>query len=309
MSLSYKDFTFLSDSDALEIHCTAIYPDNNIIGVVQIVHGMCEHRKRYYPFMEFLARKGYLTVIYDNRGHGQSIEDISYLGHFHEGGYEALVDDIRKMNYMLKEKISGVPYILIGHSMGSMAVRCFMKKYDNCVDKVILCGSPSGFAIAPLGLMLTKLIGKIKGDKNHSKILDYIVVNSNFESKFDGPVHSWISSDSEVVEVYNQDPLCNFTFTINGYNELIRLMMECYNKKSWNMNNKKLPVLFLSGKDDPCHISPRKFGKSVHFLKDMGYENVSARLYGGMRHEILNEKNKKRVYRDIYNFIENGKLI
>lgn len=309
MSVTYKDFTFLSDSDGLEIYCTAIIPDKNILGVVQIVHGMCEHRKRYYPFMEFLAKKGYLTVIHDNRGHGQSIENMNYLGHFHEGGYEALVDDIRQINYLIKEKINGVPYILLGHSMGSLAVRCFMKKYDGCVDKIILCGSPSAYTITPLGLMLTNIIAKIKGENKHSKFLDYIVVNSNFESKFEGPVHSWICSDAEVVDIYNKDPLCNFTFTINGYKELLKLMMECYSKKYWYMNNKNVPILFLSGKEDPCHISPRNFGKSVHFLKNRGYENVTARLYGGMRHEILNEKNKKRVYMDIYNFVENGKII
>jgi len=309
MSVSYKYFTFLSDVDGLEIFCTAIIPQENIIGVVQLVHGMCEHRKRYYPFMEFLAQKGYLCVIHDNSGHGESIEDISYLGPFHDGGYEALVDDIRKLQFMVKEKISDVPYILLGHSMGSMAVRCFMKKYDSCIDKVILCGSPSYFTATPFGLFVAKIACKIKKKNKHSKLLDYLVVNSTFEAKFKGPLHSWICSDPEVVEIYNQDPLCNFTFTVNGYRELLKLTMECYSKKYWNMNNKNLPILFVSGKEDPCHISPKNFGKSVHFLKDRGYEDVTARLYGGMRHEILNEKKKNRVYRDIYNFIKNGKLI
>lgn len=310
MELKYKNFTFASVVDGLENHCTVIIPNEKIIGVVQLVHGMCEYKDRYYDFMEYLANKGYLCVIHDNRGHGKSIKDSSYLGHFHEGGYEALVEDIRTLYMMIKDKVSDVPYILFGHSMGSMAVRCFMKKYDKLVDMVILSGSPSKYAVAPLGLGATKFIGLIKGGKNHSKLLDYIVVNSTYERKFnDGPVHSWLCSDPCVVDEFNGDPLCNFTFTVDGYRELIKLMIECYSKKGWQLNNKNMPVLFVSGKEDPCHISPRNFGKSVHFLKSRGYKNVYARLYGGMRHEVLNEKNKKRVYRDIYEFIKNERLI
>lgn len=70
------------------------------------------------------------------------------------------------------------------------------------------------------------------------------------------------------------------------------------------MKHKDLPIKFFSGKDDPCAISPSDFGKAIHFMKDLGYTDVRGAMYKGMRHEILNEKGRKRVYQDIYDFIK-----
>ena len=47
MSFTYKNFSFISNSDELEIHATAIIPDDKIQGVIQLVHGMCEYKDRY----------------------------------------------------------------------------------------------------------------------------------------------------------------------------------------------------------------------------------------------------------------------
>lgn len=305
MAIKYKEFKFFSDSDKLEIDCMAVAPDGEIKGVLQIVHGMCEHKERYYDFMKYIAEKGFLCVIHDNRGHGKSVHSDADLGYFYDGGYTALVEDIHKLTEIVKEHVGEVPYYLMGHSMGSMAVRCYLKKYDADIDGLVVVGSPSKPSATELGLNVAKMISRIKGGHAHSWILDNMVVNFAFERRYKSErlLHSWICSDKKVVAAYNRDRYCNFNFTINGYINLIELTREAYDKKGWKMNNPGIPIIFLSGKDDPCNISPSHFGKSVHFLKEVGYENVEARLYGNMRHEILNEKRKKRVYRDIYDFI------
>ena len=41
---------------------------------------MCEHKERYYGFMEYLTGYGYVTVIHDHRGHGASVKDKTDLG-------------------------------------------------------------------------------------------------------------------------------------------------------------------------------------------------------------------------------------
>ena len=51
-------------------------------------------------------------------------------------------------------------------------------------------------------------------------------------------------------------------------------------------------------------MSPKELGKAMKLIKKQGYKNVSGKMYKGMRHEILNEIDKERVYRDILDFIK-----
>lgn len=305
MSVKHIGFNFKSKLDNLTIDAMAVVPTGDIKGVVLIVHGMCEHKERYYDFMDYLANKGYLSVIHDNRGHGESIMSKDDYGFFYKSGDVGLISDAYQMLKLVKEKISDVPYIMIGHSMGSMIARCLIKKHDDEIDKLILLGSPSkAFGVEPC-LLLCKLMEVIFGKKKHSKLLDYIVCNSIYEKRFkhEKLPHSWLSSDRRVVYDFNENPKCQFTFSISGYTALLKLMINTYSKKGWKFNNKDLAIRFFSGKEDPCAIKPELFGKSVHALKEVGYENVTANLYGGMRHEVLNERDKSRVYKDIYDFI------
>lgn len=302
--VKYVPFDFLSSTDGVRIDAMAVVPEGGIKSVVQILHGMCEYKDRYYPFMEYLANKGCLVVIHDHRGHGNSINDMTELGYFYDGGAKGLIEDAHQLLTMVKSQVEDVPYIMIGHSMGSLIARCLVQRYDYEINKLIILGSPSKiFGVEALEA-ISPLILRKHGPKGHSKFLEN-VVNSAYEGKFkeENLIHSWLTTDREVVEWFNANPKCNFCFTVNGYLELGKLNIWTYSKKNWRVRNSSMPVLFLSGGDDPCYINRRAFGKSVHIFKDMGYTNVKAVLYKGLRHEILNEKSKKRVYRDIYDFI------
>lgn len=47
----------------------------------------------------------------------------------------------------------------------------------------------------------------------------------------------------------------------------------------------------------------RQFAKSVRAMRCAGYRDVRGKLYPGMRHEILNEKDREKVYHDIFTYI------
>ena len=306
MAVKYREFKFYSNADKLEISGMVVAPEGKPIGVVQLVHGMCEYKERYYDFMKFLAERGYLCVIHDHRGHGKSIVSDADLGYFYDAGYEGLIEDTYQVTEMVKPYAEGVPYILIGHSMGSLVARCFLKKYDDEIDKLILLGSPSMRMGTKFGNFLLKCITAVKGRRKHSRIADCLMVNSSYERRLkkEKCTHAWICSDRQVVDAYNADRYCNFTFTIDGYLNLLQLMQETYSAEGWEMRKPDLPIKFFSGKDDPCALSPSDFGKSIHFMKTLGYKNVRGAMYKGMRHELLNEKRKKWVYHDIYDFIK-----
>ena len=61
-----KEFELVSEFDGLMLSC-AIYEAEEVKGVIQFSHGMVEHKERYYPFMEFLAKRG-IVVLYTTTG-------------------------------------------------------------------------------------------------------------------------------------------------------------------------------------------------------------------------------------------------
>ena len=68
-----KTVYLTSKQDGLKLHVLLMEPEEEPKGIVQIVHGMAEHKERYEPFMEMLCKQGYISIIHDHRGHGKSI--------------------------------------------------------------------------------------------------------------------------------------------------------------------------------------------------------------------------------------------
>lgn len=295
-----------SNCDGLLLDCMMFIPDEEIKGIVQISHGMAEHKERYYKFMEYLTNKGYITIINDHRGHGLSIKDSEDLGYFYDTDASYIVSDLYQITKYVKSRYPNKKVTLLGHSMGSMVVRKYIKLYDKEIDKLIVCGSPSENKMAKIGLDISKIIGKIKGDRYRSKFIQNMAFG-NYNKKFKEGESSnrWICKNEETVKEYDKDRLCGFIFTTNGFQNLFKLMIDIYDKKNWELSNKKLPIFFIAGSDDPVIGSKEKWLKSQNFLKNLGYENIKGKLYEGLRHEILNEEEREVVYQDIIDFIGN----
>ena len=116
-----------SEADGLDISVLAVVPDETPYkGILQLVHGMSEYKERYLPFMEYMAKKGYVCVIHDHRGHGKSVRSKEDLGYMYGGGADAMLQDIHTVNCLIKDHFPGIPLILFGHSMGSLAVRAYL---------------------------------------------------------------------------------------------------------------------------------------------------------------------------------------
>ncbi len=291
----------ISEVDELEIDCLLIQPEGKIKGVVQLAHGMNEHKERYIDFMKYLAENGYASFINDHRGHGKSLKNEEDIGYFYENEAEAVIEDLYQITRYLKEKFNSKKIILFGHSMGSMIVRKYIAKYDNKIDGLIVCGSPSKNINAKLGLAIVKTMEIFKGEKYRSKFVKNLMFNGY--DKDDKLKNSWICNNREIVEKYNADGLCQYDYTLNGFENIIRLMIDIYNPKIYRKNNLKLPIYFIAGIDDPVISSIKAWYKAQTFLKDLGYTNISSDLYENMSHEILNELENKKVYEDILNWI------
>lgn len=293
-----------SERDGLGLDLLVGIPGKRPLAVVQLLHGMCEHKERYLPFMEYLNQKGLITVIHDHRGHGRSVKERSDLGYMNGQGSDVLAEDARCVTAYIRNRFGGeLPLLLLGHSMGSLTARVYARQYGHDLKGLILCGVPSYRPALPFGIAIAKILKRWKGDRFRSGLLEAVTFGP-FAAAFCGERQkfAWICSNRQVAKEYEESPLCGFRFTVDGYLTLFGLMKEAYCKS--RCQNPALPVLVTGGSADPCMGDRKKAAKTVQSLREEGYGTVLCRRYGAMRHEILQEDNREQVFADLYHFIK-----
>ena len=282
-----ENITIASRADGLPLSVSVLRPEGEVRALVQLSHGMAEHKERYFPLMQYLADAGFACMINDHRGHGASVRSADDLGYFYKNGDTALVDDLHQLNAWFRAQYPVKKLILVGHSMGSFAARAFAAKYGDEIDVLILSGSPGYNAAAPVALALIGLMGAFKGEHAHSRFLDSLL-SGGFSKNFPGDSpFLWLSANRENVAAYDADPLCGFPFTVNGYRALVKLMRAAYDRKK--PIRAELPVWFMSGSDDPCAPDEAGFRAAIHNFRDRGSRTADGKMYPGLRHEIFNE--------------------
>ena len=108
---------YLPSNGAGRIHCALWTPETAPRAVVQIIHGIAEHIGRYDHFANFLTERGFAVCADDHMGHGLSVEEGGTYGYF-SGGWMAAVKDERTLFEEMKRRYPGLPYLMLGHSMG-----------------------------------------------------------------------------------------------------------------------------------------------------------------------------------------------
>lgn len=280
-----KRVVIKSEFDGLDLNILIMKPKGKAKGVIQISHGMAEYKERYIPFMEFLNNNGYIAVIHDHRGHGDSVKSNIDYGYFYDDSAMGIGEDLHQITFYIKEKFPKLPIYLLGHSMGSMVARKYIKKYDKDINKLILCGAPSYNPDTKLAIKLVKFLIKVQGGNKRSKFLDRLTFGSyNKKFKIENTPNAWLCSNKDIVNSYNEDEKCGFVFTLNGFLNLFTLMQDIYNEEDYLVRNPNMAILFIAGGQDPVIISKRDWEESQIFLKNVGYDNVKGILYKNMRH-------------------------
>lgn len=300
-----QTFILQSPFDGLPLHLLVFEPQGEKKGVLQILHGMCEFKERYEPFMRYFAQNGFVVACHDQRGHGDSVKAETDLGYFYDKSGNAIVEDAAFVTQFLKDKYPALPVYLFGHSMGSMIARCYLQTHDNLVDKAIICGSPSKNPLAGVAIALTKVISLFCGARHRSKLLSYLSTgkgDKNFEGEGKG---AWLSHNRESIESFYQSPKGKFRFTCNGFENLFKLMKHTYQAKRYEGKNPALPVHFVSGSEDAVMVDELKWFHAIEQLRKVGYERVSGKLYEGQRHEIFHDTKKDEVLADLLAFLQN----
>lgn len=301
----YKDFWYPS-CGAGTIHGCRWEPEGKPRAVVQILHGIVEFAGRYDEFAQYLTELGYLVVAEDHMGHGQSINGDGIAGYFH-GGWEAAVEDSCALMRAVKEEFPDVPFVLMGHSMGSFMARTILCKHpDAGICAAVLSGTawmPS--AVLPVGIRMAGAVCKKEGETLPNPKLQGMVFGG-YNKRVEHPrtEYDWLSRDKEKVDFYVNHPMCGFPATAGLLRDMMTGIHFIQQKQNLDNMNTSVPVLFAAGGDDPVGSYGKGVRKAAQKFRDHGMQDVTEKIYPLCRHEILNEINRQEIFGDIGRWIE-----
>ena len=302
-----EEFYFDSRDGQSKIHAVRYTPETaEIVGVVQIVHGMAEYVERYEEFAKFLTKRGFVVTGDDHLGHGKTVPQGGVYGYFCEQDpATVVVRDVHRLKKMTQKLYPDVPYIIVGHSMGSFILRNYLCRYGTGISGAVIMGTGmQPPAIIKISKSVTAIQKLLCGSKHVGKFIDKMAFGS-YNKRFapNRTAVDWLCGNEVEVDRYVADPLCGFVFTINGFRTLFELIDRIQKKENLEKVPKNLPVFMVSGADDPVGDYGKGVQRAYDSLKEAGLEHMQLKLYEKGRHELLNEVNRDVVMQDIYDWI------
>ena len=299
------DFTLPSTVPGRTLHAFRCVPEGPVRAVVQLSHGMVEFIDRYKPLAEYLAAQDILVTGHDHLGHGASIRTKADYGYFAQpDGNRAVLDDLHAVTEQTKALYPGVPYFLLGHSMGSFYARQYLCEWGDELDGAIILGT--GYqpkALVATARALCRVLAVFFGWQHRSKLvanLSFAGYNKGLEGR---TPQDWLNRDAAEVDKYRADERCMFTFTLNAYYSMFTGILRLYDPAFLGQMPKDLPLLFLAGDADPVGEQGRGVRRAIDSLRAVGVQNIQQKLYPGARHELLMELNRQEVMGDIAHWL------
>lgn len=305
-----EQFGFLSADGMTQIHAVRWLPDDGKYeAVLQITHGMIEYIERYRGFAEYLTERGFLVVGHDHLGHGVSVRSEDDWGYFaKDHPSDTLVEDMHRLRQTVQSENPGMPYFMLGHSMGSYMLRKYLCIHPQGISGAILMGTgcvPD--STTKFGMFLCKLFAAFRGWHYRSRFMQRLSYSKPYR-KFDlygkDETNSWLTKEVSFVKQYYAEPRCTFVFTLNGYMGLMEAVYFDNQMENIKKVPKDLPIFLVSGQDDPVGDLGEGVKKVYHMYEEAGIEDLTYRLYENDRHEIINETDREQVFSDICSWMK-----
>lgn len=303
-----QEFRFPSADGATTLYGRIWVPDHGAPkAVLQLVHGIAEHIGRYDRFARFMSDHGYLVCAEDHLGHGNTPENAEDLGYTADkDGWVKMTDNVRALHERITPQYPGIPYFILGHSMGSFLTRSYLIRYPGTVDACALLGTgQQPESVLKTGLAACRLEQIRLGKRGRSKLLQSLCFGAyNSQFKPNRTESDWVCSVDEVVDAYIADPFCQVMPTVTLMRDMLTGIR--FNQQAENLAkmDKTTPVFFLSGDQDPVGGNGKGVRVAYQSFLDAGCSHVRLKLYPGGRHEMLNEHNWQDVYDELLSWFD-----
>jgi alpha-beta hydrolase superfamily lysophospholipase len=197
--------------------------------------------------------------------------------------FDAPLNHLADYMRRIQSQHPGKKFFVLGHSMGALLSLAFTLRHQSEIAGLIVSGAPvnADANVSPLMVQLGYLLNRI------APKLPLLDLGGG----------ELLSSDPEVGKAFDADPL-----TYKG-NMRVRLGISI-NEAAQNVRERlselRLPILILHGGNDKM-VNPSG--------SQLAYDRASSpdktlKVYPGMYHEIMNERDKATVLRDILDWLD-----
>lgn len=272
--------------------CARLYlPNDAPKYILQVTHGMTEHIARYERLAQLLTAQGVVVAGFDMRGHGANTGDSS-IASFGEDGWEKTLEDMHLFYEYLQERFEALPHFMLGFSLGSFLLREYLSLHPEQTAGAIIVGTGQQAIpiLSTVGAVVKTQLSKCGTDGTTPLVrkMSFETYNRKFapnRTDFD-----WLCADEAQLDEYIQDKLCRDDISAGLFYQLLNSMKRTGRSEAYAAWRKDMPVLLLSGQDDPVG----DFGKGVRCveaaLRSAGMTNVRLRLFPNARHDLLHEE-------------------
>lgn len=270
-------------------------------GVVQIHHGLSEHADRYEHFASYLLNQGFVVVVSDFAGHGKSLINFEQ-GYFGKSnGADNLVKDMFHLQQIMRRSYPDTPYFMLGVDLGSIMIRKFMSQYGDFIDGALLIGTMAKVQNHYMKRFYLSALKTIKGPtyKSHA-YFQKLHQQYNSKIKHKKSDIDWLTSDEDEQRQYLNDPMTHFTYTVQGYKDIVKAVNDVNTDMVISQIPKHIAIYLAVGEHDNL---AKNVDKLVLKYKNTKIDDVTFKVFENKRHALLFEKNKQDVYKDILNWL------
>lgn len=274
--------------------------------IIQIVHGIAEHSRRYLHMILTMLDAGFIVCADDSIGHGKTASVSNTWGDFGDKGYMTTTIDERTLRNIVTEQFPELPFFLFGHSWGSFIARNYAAHYGEELSALILCGSVEGKGKVDFEKVLPPMNELIESGKGPERLPEVMNLTRNSNDSYVERYPDMLSNDPNIRNDYIKDPFNSLQCPTVQFLYDVAVLNTSVSGEQWALKvPKDLPIYNIAGDHDPN----ADFGEGTYRLSNLLYEtghiNVKTKVYSGYCHEIHNEPDiRDEVEAGIIKFIE-----